>query len=108
MHICSLRAPGGASVDRHLVRLYFHNDNTIFVVMQPDLEPDYQEIRHSYVQSQSAPYPLYTFDVTYEQQAFSFTCIVTARELWLRYKGLPVWNAFREINFEQQDLPRPP
>lgn len=105
MHICTLRVPGGGQLERHLVRLYFHDNSTIFVVMQPDLESDFQEVRHTYTQSTNAAYPLYTFEVTYEQQAYSFICMVTARELWLRYKGMPVWNVFREISFEHQELP---
>lgn len=104
-HICSLRVPGGGTIDRHLVRLYFHDDSTIFVVMQPDFEADYQELRHTYAQTQAGPYPLYSFEVAYEQQAYSFICIVTARELWLRYKGMPVWNVLHEISFANQELP---
>lgn len=104
-HICSLRVPGGGTIDRHLLRLYFHDDSAIFVVMQPEFETDYQELRHTYTQSQAGPYPLYSFEVTYDQQAYGFICIVTARELWLRYKGMPVWNVFHEISFANQELP---
>lgn len=112
VHICSLRASAGQlqAVDRHLLRLYFHDESTIFVLMQPEQldRNDYQEQRHSYMLSQKDSYPLYTFEVSYEQQSFGFTCIVTARELWLRYKGMPVWNALHEVAFDQQDLRAPP